>query len=159
MDDTRTGVSVATQGKLPKKASITRTVQRVKRSTQAAPADPKDLLFNIPTHISTIQVRDLNGGSDPIDENFVKFDSGPGPNRILIFGITSLLGLLSMATHWLIDGTFSISPKLFQQVVVVHALYPPNGHHSVPCAYALLTGKSEALYTRFLRAVNDYLKF
>lgn len=56
------------------------------------------------------------------NENFIIFDSGPAKDRILIFGTSKNLEYLSASSDWYADGTFKVTPPLFEQVYTIHAL-------------------------------------
>ena len=46
--------------------------------------------------------------------------------KYFLFGTVENMDRLAEAPHLVIDGTFSTSPNLFIQLVIVHGLYP-NG--------------------------------
>ena len=52
-------------------------------------------------------------------ENFLKYDSGPGNNRILIFNTTKNLEVLAEASSWFIGATFKLVPDIFYQMLTV----------------------------------------
>ncbi|KAK4882668.1 hypothetical protein RN001_005987 [Aquatica leii] len=54
-------------------------------------------------------------------ENFLLSDSGPGPQRILIFGRQRNLNILENCDDFFVDATFKIAPNLFHQVYVILA--------------------------------------
>jgi len=51
-----------------------------------------------------------------LNEKFLLDDTGPGLDRILIFGRLSSLDILERSKIWFCDGTFKIAPPLFTQV-------------------------------------------
>ena len=57
---------------------------------------------------------------------------------------------LGNATTWHMDGNFSMAPTIFKQLYVIRA---PLDASAVSCVYALLPGKTEALYMEILNAV------
>ena len=85
-------------------------------------------------------------------EMFPLYDSGPDPERILIFGTCQNVDMLINSQHWLADGTFKTAPTLFQQVYVIHALRgEPNpllDGHVLPSLFVLLPNKTQVTYTR-----------
>ena len=85
-------------------------------------------------------------------EMFLLYDSGPDPERILIFGTCQNVDMLINSQHWLADGTFKTAPTLFQQVYVIHALRgEPNPFldgHVLPSLYVLLPNKTQVRYTK-----------
>ena len=50
------------------------------------------------------------------------------------------------------DGNLSLVPAVFEQLYVIRA---PLGTTCISCIYALLPGKTEAVYTQMLEAVTD----
>ncbi|CAI6362996.1 unnamed protein product [Macrosiphum euphorbiae] len=80
-------------------------------------------------------------------ENFLLCDTGPGLNRILVFGRQRGLEVLTTSDEWFVDGTFSISPNLFSQVFVILGCRNGGVH---PCLYALLPNKEQATYCTLL---------
>ena len=97
------------------------------------------------------QEYELNSSTGQM-EQFLRHDSGPGPDRLLIFTTQNNLRLLETSDHWFADGTFSISPPLFTQLYTIHAEYLNQVH---PALYALLPSKSSTTYDRLLREVQN----
>ena len=51
-------------------------------------------------------------------ENFLLYNSGKrDEERILIFGTRMMVDLLSRYHHWFVNGTFSVTPNIFYQVL------------------------------------------
>ena len=122
-------VSEGTAAKLPKLNSLKRTIQR--QRVLAAPIQPLSLVkLEIP-----MEYRSTAKG-----EMFLLYDSGPDPERILIFGTCQNIEMLKCSQHWLADGTFKTAPVLFQQVYVIHALRggpnPLLDGHLLPSLFA-----------------------
>ena len=85
--------------------------------------------------------------------NFIVHDSGPGDqNRLIIFGTQDSLRWLRENPHWLADGTFKIAPEVFLQVYTVHVVLQQT---VIPCLYALMRNKTEAMYDRMWEAVTQ----
>ena len=61
-------------------------------------------------------------------------------------GLTHLAGQI----NYYMDGTFSMAPKLFQQLYTIRAQLRTS---AVTCVYALLMGKSQWQYEHVLKAV------
>lgn len=76
-------------------------------------------------------------------DNFLLYDSGPSRNRILFFGTTTSLSILSKSSTLLGDGTFKITPSLFYQLYTVHALFCGR---VIPCVYVLMPDKKLSTY-------------
>lgn len=68
------------------------------------------------------------------------------PKGLLIFSTQQNLKLLSRATEWEVDGTFSRAPKLFKQMYSLHIEY--IGKY-IPVVYGVVTNKSTDLYELF----------
>ena len=121
-----------------------RTVRNVRARKEVAPAIPncrEDII--LPTEFTVTETGD----------NFLMFDSGPIPNRILIFSTTSNINLLAMSQHWYADGTFKVVPPLFEQLYTIHGL---QDNVAVPLIYALLPNKTEETYLTLLREIKNY---
>ena len=62
----------------------------------------------------------------------MKYDSGPGNDRILIFSTTKNLEVLAEASSWFIDATFKVVPDIFlsnadcSREVTYRMDYPPG---------------------------------
>ncbi|KAH7718010.1 hypothetical protein AAVH_14521 [Aphelenchoides avenae] len=87
---------------------------------------------------------------------FLLYDSRlhePGESVIFIFASAQGLEQLRLRDHWSADGTFWCTPRLFDSLYTVHANI---GSSSVPGAYMLLQNRTEATYTRALRALVRY---
>ena len=93
------------------------------------PTNPTSL-FDL--HIDS-NLKSLGGNS------FLLFDTGPGIDRMIIFGIEENKIILSFASIWMADGTFKVIPSLFAQLYTVHALvggvYPFRDGHLLPSIY------------------------
>ncbi|KFD45438.1 hypothetical protein M513_13687 [Trichuris suis] len=50
------------------------------------------------------------------------------------------------------DGTFKTAPMVFYQIYTIHA---PVGSRIFPLVYALMSGKSQALYKRLFEDLVD----
>lgn len=95
-------------------------------------------------------VRNMQGGPEMIEELFVRYDSGPGEERFIILSSRFSLDFLSSASKWFLDGTFSIVPSLFYQLLSIHGQYQET-HHTIPSIFILLSGKTEDIYRRAFR--------
>lgn len=101
-------LSVSVAAALPKTKSMAQTIRRVRvnKDIPPAPTSLDDLV--IPESLKSIK-----------DEKFLLYDSGPGPNRILIFSTQRNLEMLRRVDVLLMDGTFDIVPPLFSQLYTV----------------------------------------
>ena len=127
-------------GVLPTLPSMKKVVRRIRNEVNLAPASPSSLLtLVIPPEYQTYHPDEDSA------EPFLLADSGPGEDRILIFGREKNCHNLRESDVWYIDGTFSVAPKLFAQVYVVLAEKYGGVH---PFVYACLPDKSELTYMR-----------
>lgn len=126
---------------------LRRLVQRTRVAAHVAPANVNNLLdLEIPIGYSLYWR--LAGGA----ERWLKVDSGPGNDRMLIFATDRNLDYLSRAEEWWMDGTFDKSPPLFQQLYTIHVRI----YDSVqPVIWALLCRKDEAIYRELFTAIQE----
>lgn len=82
---------------------------------------------------------------------FLLADDGDA-DRILIFSTRDNLTHLGAATTVFADGTFYTCPDLFTQLYTLHAFVDGAIY---PLVYALLPGKSQTTYTRFLTLLKQ----
>lgn len=107
-------VKKATAATLPSKNAMRETVYRI-RFNPNFPANPRTL-------------DDLNLTADfcttPNGHNFLLYDSGVVNNkRMVIFGTQGNLDFLATCVEVYMDGTFSVTPPLFNQLYTIHGLY------------------------------------
>jgi hypothetical protein len=60
--------------------------------------------------------------------------------------------VLARSNRWFLDGTFSVSPHLFRQLFVVRAILDAK---AVTCVYAFLSGKSQVVYEKLFRIIQQ----
>lgn len=75
--------------------------------------------------------------------NFLRVDE----DDLKIFAADVDIQFLSECDHWFADGTFRVTPSGFAQLYTLHGF---RNDRTFPCVYALLSGKSEEIYTDFL---------
>lgn len=131
---------------LPKRATLSRVLRRHRQIKSAAannatplPPIPVDLTFEIPARYQA----------------FVLHDSGPGDDRIIVFGDRELLAALGRAQLWLADGTFKVVPNLFYQLYSIHFEFV--GGLNPAAVYCLLVNKSRATYDRLLGVMKELI--
>ncbi|XP_067668115.1 uncharacterized protein [Haliotis asinina] len=73
-------------------------------------------------------------------------------NKMTIFTMTSNLQHLSRADTFYCDGTFSISPSIYNQLYTIHAMV---NHKMFPLIYGLLPDKKQPTYHRFLSIIKQ----
>lgn len=104
-------VSKVVAASLPKSSELRRIVNR-QRHNPEMPKNPKTLSE---LNLTAEFCRTLRG------ENFLLYDSGPDENkRIVMFGTNANLNFLVDCTELYMDGTFSITPPLFNQLYTIH---------------------------------------
>ncbi|CAF3713879.1 unnamed protein product [Rotaria socialis] len=130
-------------GMIPSYASIYQKVYRSRSKTM--PPLPKSINFEIPTAFSV-----ASSG-----ETFVFFDHlyDKGTKRILAFSSSMQLKHLFSSKLVCVDGTFSIVPKLYKQLVIIQTI-DRQKYHATPVVYALLNDKK----TRTYKLLFDALK-
>ncbi|KFD46251.1 hypothetical protein M513_09413, partial [Trichuris suis] len=86
-------------------------------------------------------------------EVFLVRDSTVGHDRILLFTTIANVRKLAHAAIWIMDGTFKTVPIVFYQLYTIHACV---GSQMFPMVYALMSGKSQALYKRLFEELADF---
>jgi len=100
---------VACQGTHPNQQALKKLIRRKRNEIHQAPSNPKNLAnLEIPECYKTYE---LEPG---ITEYFLLADSGPGADRILIFGRQRNLEIALLCDDFFMDGTFKIAPNLFK---------------------------------------------
>ena len=114
---------------------------------QQAPANPTNLFdVQIPENYKIYKACD---GSE---EELLIADSGPSPDRILVFGRkTWVQEILGESDTWYADGTFNLAPPLFSQVYVILAQKLGGVH---PVIYALLPNKQKVTYIKLFEMLK-----
>jgi hypothetical protein len=90
--------------------------------------------------------------SESVNETFLLDDSGPGLDRILIFGRLSSLDILERSKIWFCDGSFKIAPPLIAQVYVILAKDIGGVH---PLIYALFPNKQAKIYQQLFHRLKQ----
>ncbi|KFD46766.1 hypothetical protein M513_12347, partial [Trichuris suis] len=83
---------------------------------------------------------------------FLAKDAVVSEDRILLFTTRTNVDKLAHAPVWIMDGTFKTAPMVFYQIYTIHA---PVGSRIFPLVYALMSGKSQALYKRLFEDLVD----
>ena len=83
---------------------------------------------------------------------FLVSDNGPGSrDRVIVFGTEEGLRHLANSSRWYMDGNFAMAPNIFGQLYVIRAAL---GETAVTCTYALLAGKSQAIYETMFKGIE-----
>jgi hypothetical protein len=130
---------------LPKRATLSRALRHHRQQHLHHNADggyppiPTDLTFPVPAKFAP----------------FLLHDSGPGEQRILIFGDNGLLDGLARADIWIADGTFKVVPNLFFQLYTIHFQFVRGIN---PAAlYCLLQNKTRNSYDRVMAVLKQLI--
>lgn len=141
--DTVTPHAVDVRAVVGNPESVKRAIRRHKRGNR-----PKQ-----PTSLQELQITGdwaTTGGVNA--QPFVIHDSGQqADGRIIVFATDECLIHLGRSNQWLMDGTFSTAPALFQQLYVIRAAL---GDTTIACVYAFMTSKSQEMYVELFRAIN-----
>lgn len=140
---------VACQGALPNQQALKKLIRRKRNEIHQAPSNPTNLAdLEIPECYKTYE-------SEPgKTENFLLADSGPGVDRILIFGRQRNLEIALICDDFFMDGTFKIAPNLFKQIYVVLTKKFGGVH---PIFYALLPNKCRVTYDKLFGMIKVLL--
>ncbi|CAG7729356.1 unnamed protein product [Allacma fusca] len=127
---------------LPLERTLTRLVRKVRHREDLNEPRPLSLVdLVIPDRLKVTQS----------GEPFLLSDSGPGPQRILLFSTKHDLSILAENNDWYMDGTFKVAPHPFCQLYTIHGF---RLHASLPTLFALLPNKSEETYNRLFSTLK-----
>lgn len=146
-------IDQATMGQLPTRDAARKTIQRVRRQNAIFPPTPNSLAeLVIPDRYTKYEA---NEGQE---ELFLLGDTGPDDqNRILLFGRDSYRAWSNEMDEVFMDGTFTLSPPLFEQVYVILS---KRGQYVFPVLYALLPNKLQrTYYTLFILIIEIWPQF
>lgn len=145
-------VSKSTLHLLPSYRALSRSISKVRKEINIFP-EPRSLgELIIPEEYKTMT---LQQEQTPI-LLYDSFNEDQKANeRILVFSTPELLKIFKNHNSWYADGTFDSSPALFYQIYTIHALV---GEKTIPCIFAMLPSKSERVYLKLFRWIQDYDK-
>lgn len=103
-------------------------------------------------------------------KEFLFKDSMIRGKRELIFANEKQLLTLFESKHIFIDGTFSVCPPFFDQVLTIHGIHHEHGEfllmfllykftfpfEVVPCVIAVLPGRSSTFYNHLFQLLDEY---
>ncbi|KAK4876865.1 hypothetical protein RN001_009371 [Aquatica leii] len=122
----------------PNQPDLKKLIRKKRNQINQAPANPITLApLEIPEDYRIYVSEPGNS------ENFLLADSGPGAERILIFGRQRNLETVLTFDDFFMDGTFKIALNIFKQIYVVLAKKYGGIH---PIFYALLPNKCIETY-------------
>lgn len=99
--------------KLPSVSNLAHSVSRYRRKEEGGTKDPSnlaELVLDVPHQLTTK------------GEMFLLHDIQQPDGRTMIFATKENLRFLSNCSHWYMDGTFKIAPKLFTQLYSIHGI-------------------------------------
>ncbi|XP_003747407.1 uncharacterized protein LOC100904485 [Galendromus occidentalis] len=132
----------------PKTETLARVVNRTRKASRRPPLLPSSRASIIISPEYTVYE-----SSPGHFESFLLGDSGEGDaDRILWFGRQSVSEWIGLVSEVYQDGTFSLSPLLFYQILAVLA---DRDGFVLPVCYALLPNKTEHTYRRMLGMLRD----
>ncbi|CAF3470781.1 unnamed protein product [Rotaria socialis] len=140
LTQTNIGVQDEVRVQLTSNHHLKRNIRRWRQETNAAPTP-----FNI-----NFPVVPDNYHQTTRDTIFLRKDTGPASDRILIFFTDEQRNIMENATDFFIDGTFKVVPEFFFQLFVIHANYRD---HIFPVLFVLLTGKSGQIYQKMMNEI------
>jgi hypothetical protein len=123
--------------KFPRYDSIQSSLYRARKKTQP----------NLPHNLEDLVIPEQHRMTKD-NQRFLLVDTGPGPDRIVLFATEDSLRLLSRAIKLWLDGTFKSTPDIFGQTFAIHTM--PFDSIMVPLIYGLLPDKRQATYERVL---------
>ncbi|CAF3984236.1 unnamed protein product, partial [Rotaria sp. Silwood1] len=129
--------------RLPPLDHVKRTV-RQHRKENNLPNIPNDVDFpSVPTILQFTKRNEI----------FLRIDTGPGPDRMLIFSSPEQCSILASSTEFLVDGTFDIVPDIFYQLYVIHAVHR---EHVIPVVFCLLRRKNATTYQEMINKILEF---
>ncbi|CAF3908176.1 unnamed protein product [Rotaria sordida] len=136
-------LSDAARIRLPPLDHVKRTIQK-QRKKNDLPQIPNDINFlNIPTVLQITKRNDI----------FLRIDTGPGPDRLLIFSSSEQATILESSIDFFTNGTFEIVPNIFYQLYVIHAVHR---EHVIPVAFCLLQRKTTNTYQNMINKILEF---
>ncbi|CAF3622430.1 unnamed protein product [Rotaria socialis] len=128
--------------RLPVRDNIKRRIRMLRQNNRVV-KEPNDPNFSSVPLSLTKTIR---------NDQFLRCDTGPGEDRILMFASDEQADNLQDTEEFLVDGTFKIVPEIFYQLHIIHGVFRD---HVVPLIYALLRQKNTETYQRL---INEILK-
>lgn len=127
---------------MPRTQSIQRLIRRIKSG------------MNYSSNFTTLSAIELHEELVTLnDEIILKYDTGSDDiQRILIFSNDKLISFFKSCSIVQADGTFNVSPKLFDQVYIFHGT---NNGLTVPVFYCLLPSRTQQIYEKVARCIME----
>lgn len=115
--------------------------------------------LNIPTASSSAlelaipdQFRKTDDGQEFLQSDVRYLSPGGEPRRLLVFGSSRGVEMLSRASVWSYDGTFSMAPNQFQQIFVIHS---KHGDVFYPSLFVFMQQRDRTSYNTLATALLD----
>ncbi|CAF3298248.1 unnamed protein product [Rotaria socialis] len=126
--------------RLPARDNIKRRIRMLRHNNQVV-KEPNDPNFpSVPIQLTKTARKD----------QFLRCDTGPGDDRILIFASDEQVDVLQDTDEFLVDGTFKVVPDIFYQLYIIHGVFRD---HAIPLIYALLRRKTKETYQHLIREI------
>ena len=91
-------------------------------------------------------------GGDCSKERLLLMSECNTTHSIIILGRLDMFKVLCQHSTWYMDGTFKTCPTVFSQLFTIHFIV---SNRSVSALYCLLSGKSQAIYTRLFTMIAE----
>ncbi|CAM4850845.1 unnamed protein product [Rotaria magnacalcarata] len=126
--------------RLPARDNIKRRIRMLRHNNQVV-KEPNDPNFpSAPIQLTKTARKD----------HFLRCDTGPGDDRILIFASDEQVDVLQDTEEFLVDGAFKVVPDIFYQLYIIHGVFRD---HAIPLIYALLRRKTKETYQHLIREI------
>jgi hypothetical protein len=107
----------------------------------------------IPKNLNELRIPDSFGKIN--DKDFLRYDNLDDKNRIIIFMSDDGAKMLAECKTAHFDGTFKTAPKLFNQILTIHANIEGN---YIPCAYVILKNKNRDSYFEAIITIKSIIQ-
>jgi hypothetical protein len=131
---------------IPSQSCIAKRLRRI-RNNGTDNAINMETVCNIQTSRNKTFLRRYSSG-----------EFGENNGRFVVRASNEGLAILRMRSQIFIDATFRVTPSPFSQSLVIMSFDPSTNKH-IPCAWALMTSKSEYLYCEILHVICVSLKY
>ncbi|XP_060806094.1 uncharacterized protein LOC132902984 [Amyelois transitella] len=134
---------------LPNKVNLKQTIYRQRKRTVSI-TEPTDIHFELNKEYcipETAEDHNIPNNIIIIDK---KYDND---RRIIIFTSKKLITLLCKSKYIIMDGTFKVVPKIFQQLYTIHGCIFSE---TFPCVFALCTNKDKNTYSILFTLLVEY---
>ena len=121
---------------MPSKEALRKRIQRARKNNQSGSTLSEDQKLTLAGQKFLL--------SEIVEDN----------DKYLIFGTIKNIELMYRSDFWIMDGTFKVVPKDFQQICSIHCVFSSGSKKmTFPFVYILMTSRSEASYTKVFSAI------